>query len=69
MAPEGFEYRFHEPLARPEERGGKPPAYRRSLEGGMLAERDLAVQMRDGVEIYIDLFRPAGETRAPVLIA
>ncbi len=69
MPPEGFQYRFREPLARPEARGGKPPAFRRSIESGMLAERDLAVKMLDGVEIYIDLFRPIEETPSPVLIA
>jgi predicted acyl esterase len=64
----GFEYEFRPPLARPEARGGKPPVYRRTLESGMIVERDLAVKMRDGVEIYIDVFRPAEEKPAAPII-
>jgi predicted acyl esterase len=63
-----FEYRFREPIAPPEARGGKPPAYSRTIESGMIVERDLAVRMRDGVEIYIDLFRPDEEKPAPPII-
>jgi predicted acyl esterase len=65
----GFEYKFRPPMAKPEARGGKPPAYRRTVESGMIVERDLAVKMRDGVEIYIDLYRPADEKPAAPLIA
>jgi len=39
---------------------------------GMLFERNLPVRMRDGVTIYVDLFRPAGafgERDLPVLLA
>ncbi|MCC6472483.1 MAG: CocE/NonD family hydrolase [Burkholderiales bacterium] len=65
-----FEYRFREPPCAPEELGGRPPQYRRSVEDGVLIERDLAVAMRDGVRIYVDVYRPAGETRAvPALVA
>lgn len=47
-----------------------PFGYRSSREDGMLIERDIAVPMRDGIRIYIDLFRPNGvETPLPVLIA
>jgi predicted acyl esterase len=35
---------------------------------GMVIERDIAVKMRDGVEIYIDLYRPEGQDKVPVII-
>ena len=64
-----FEYRFCEPLGAPRERGGSPPVYRRTVENSMVIERDVAVAMRDGIKIYIDVFRPANEKPAPPLIA
>jgi predicted acyl esterase len=64
-----FEYRIREPLSAPEDSGGCAPQYRRSVEAGMIVERDLAVAMRDGTRIYVDLFRPADERPAPALVA
>ena len=32
-------------------------------------EKDVAVQLRDGVTIYVDVFRPAGATQVPVIVA
>jgi len=64
-----FEYRFCDPLGAPRERGGSPPVYRRTVENGMVIERNVAVAMRDGIKIYIDVFRPADEKPAPPLIA
>lgn len=32
-------------------------------------EKDVAVQMRDGVTIYADIFRPAGAEKVPVIVA
>ena len=58
-------------------RKGAPPTrhkypglgYRVSREHGMIVERDIAVPMRDGVKIYIDVHRPMGKTRVPALVA
>jgi len=58
-------------------RPGVPPAkhkypglkYRVSEEHGMVVERDVAVPMRDGVRIYIDIHRPAGKEKVPALVA
>ena len=61
--------KFRAPYDTPESRGAKPPQYRRSIEDGMIVERDIAVTMRDGVKIYIDLFRPVDEKPAAPLIA
>jgi predicted acyl esterase len=64
-----FQYRFCGPLSAPEELGGQPPAYRRTLEQGVIIERDVAVAMRDGVKIHVDVFRPADEKPAPPIVA
>lgn len=32
-------------------------------------EKDVAVPLRDGVTIYVDLFRPAGSEKVPVIVA
>lgn len=32
-------------------------------------EKDVAVQLRDGVTIYVDIFRPAGSEKVPVIVA
>jgi predicted acyl esterase len=50
-------------------KGGYPGfGYRRTTENGMIIENDVAVPMRDGVSIYIDLFRPDTDQPVPVLI-
>lgn len=44
----------------------------RIVEDGLLFERNLPVRMRDGVTIYVDIFRPeraAGERDLPALLA
>jgi uncharacterized protein len=35
----------------------------------ILAERDVAVSLRDGVVIYVDVFRPVGDTPVPAIVA
>ena len=69
MKSKGFEYRFREPYGRPGERGAPPPVYSRSIENGMLIERNVKVRLRDGVEINVDVFRPPEEKPAPPIIA
>lgn len=39
------------------------------LHGGVRVDRDVAVPMRDGTRIYVDVYRPELATDAPVLIA
>ena len=68
MKHSGFGYKFRPPLAPPETRGGTAPVYRRTVERGMIVERNLAVKMRDAVEIYIDVYRPIDEKPAPPII-
>ena len=69
MSQKTFEYIF---------RPGKPPGklshsehgYRISREDGMYIERDVAVPMRDGIRIFVDIFRPEdGAQGLPALIA
>jgi predicted acyl esterase len=69
--PTSYQYRYRKPRNAPEERGGKPVAYHRTLENqhAMIIERDVAIPMRDGVKLYADIFRPADERPVPPIIA
>ncbi len=69
MKNRNFTYRFRPPLNAPESRGGKPPEYRRTIEHGMIVERDVQVPTRFGFDLYIDVFRPTDETKpaAPLI--
>jgi uncharacterized protein len=53
----------------PPSEGGHPGfGYRVVREPGMIIERDVPVQLRDGVTIYVDVYRPENEEPAPVLL-
>jgi len=39
------------------------------LQSDIVLEKDVAVTLRDGVTIYVDVFRPAGTAKVPVIIA
>jgi len=41
----------------------------RSLPVDIVFEKDIAVQLRDGVTIYVDVLRPAGAEKVPVIVA
>ncbi len=41
----------------------------RALPVDVVFEKDVAVQLRDGVTIYVDLFRPVGDAPVPVIVA
>jgi uncharacterized protein len=41
----------------------------RPLSVDIVLEKDVAVQLRDGVTIYVDVFRPAGTEKVPVIVA
>jgi uncharacterized protein len=64
------EYVFRAPTATPADRGAPPPGYRREDgPAGMIIERDVPVPVRGGITVYADVFRPAAEHPAPVLVA
>jgi hypothetical protein len=42
---------------------------RRVIEGGATLDRDVAVQVRDGTQLMVNVFRPPGERPAPVLMS
>ena len=63
------ELKFRAPLATPESRGAVPPSYRLSTENGMVIERDVSIRLRDGVEMFADVFRPTESAPAAPLIA
>jgi uncharacterized protein len=41
----------------------------RALPVDVVLEKDVAVPLRDGVTIYVDVFRPVGAERVPVIVA
>ncbi len=41
----------------------------RALTSDIVFEKDVAVTLRDGVTIYVDIFRPAGSEKVPVIVA
>lgn len=50
---------------------GRYPGLRSGVveqEGEMLIERDVSVLMRDGVRVYVDIFRPVGGRDLPVIL-
>jgi predicted acyl esterase len=61
--------KFRAPRNTPESRGGGAPVqYRRTVERGMIIERDVAVPTRFGFELLADIYRPEGEAPAAPLI-
>ncbi|MFC2012121.1 CocE/NonD family hydrolase [Chloroflexota bacterium] len=52
----------------PAEGGGTELNPRTEKAAGMIIEYDIAVPMRDGIKIYIDVFRPEIEGKYPVII-
>ena len=65
----GFEYMW---------RRGVPPSERKypgfaprteTVRPGILVERDIEVPMRDGVKIYVDVYRPDSTDKVPALVA
>jgi predicted acyl esterase len=68
MTKESFERIFRKGVP-PTEHQYPGLGYKISKEHGMIIERDVAVPMRDGVKIYIDVTRPEGNEKVPALIA
>jgi uncharacterized protein len=65
-----YETRFRRPLNTPEFRGSRPRKYERSLDNGVIIERDVRVPTRAGFDVFADVYRPADESkRSPPLIA
>jgi hypothetical protein len=68
MADQKFEMVFRNPV--PPDQGGCPKLNPRTERAaGMLIEYDVAVPMRDGARIYIDVYRPQIDGKYPVLLA
>ena len=62
-----FEMTFREAI--PPGEGGYPGFKPRTEKAkGMIIDRDISVKMRDGIKIYIDVFRPEQEGKYPVLV-
>jgi len=68
MTKESFERIFREGVS-PTKHGYPGLGYKLTREQGMIIERDVAVSMRDGKKIYIDVTRPEDQEKVPALIA
>lgn len=68
MAAETFETKFLPGLP-PSEGGCPPPHHRTVIADGMAIDYDVTVRLRDGIEIYADVFRPESATEVPVIVA
>lgn len=58
-----------DPGARTLEAGFQIAPQFRPIPVDIVFEKDVAVQLRDGVTIHVDVFRPAGADRVPVIVA
>lgn len=58
-----------EPGTRTLEAGFRIAPQFRALPVDVVFEKDVAVQLRDGVTIHVDIFRPAGSEQVPVIVA
>jgi predicted acyl esterase len=56
------------PGCSPESRGYIAPRQETSEIDGVLFERDVPVELRDGKKLYVDVFRPVGRTGLPAII-
>lgn len=41
----------------------------RAIPVGIVLDKDVAVELRDGISIHVDIFRPAGAEQVPVIVA
>jgi len=57
-----------DPGRRTLEAGFKIAPQFRSLPVDIVFDKDVAVELRDGVTIYVDVFRPAGAEKVPVIV-
>lgn len=62
-----YDFQFRPPIFSPEERGATAPVYRKKTADDIIIETDIPVTMRDGVKIYIDVFRPLKGKCAPLI--
>ena len=46
-APRGYKYSLREPYSTPQQRGVPLPVYRRTVEQGMVIERNVTVKLRE----------------------
>ena len=60
--------RFQEGVS-PAEDGVPEPRHSVTVDDAIRVERDVAITLSDGTDIYADLFRPVQQTNVPVLIA
>jgi predicted acyl esterase len=58
-----------DPASAPHKPPLPPAGYRRETRSGLLFEQNVPVPLRDGTEIYADVYRPEGATNLPILLS
>lgn len=64
-----IEYRWREPYHRPEDVRVPPPEHAIASLDGMVVERNVGIELSDGVILYADVFRPLDAAPAAPIIA
>jgi predicted acyl esterase len=58
-----------DPASAPHKPPLPPPGYRRELREGLIFEQNVPVPLRDGTEIYADIYRPDTMQKLPLLVS
>ncbi|MEN7538281.1 CocE/NonD family hydrolase [Aurantiacibacter flavus] len=58
-----------DPASAPHKPPLPPAGYRQEMRAGLLFEQNVPIVLRDGVEIYADIYRPEGAADLPVLLS
>ena len=58
-----------DPASAPHKPPLPPAGYRQEKRAGLLFEQNVPVALRDGTEIYADIYRPEGATDLPILLS
>jgi len=58
-----------DPASAPNKPPLPPAGYRQERRAGLLFEQNLPVPLRDGTEIYADIYRPEGASNLPVILS
>lgn len=57
------------PISTPASKGASTPNYEKKIENGIIFEKDVSIQLRDGTIIFADIARPQSDVNAAPLIA
>lgn len=58
-----------DPASAPRKPPLPPPGYRREMRSGLIFEQNVPLVLRDGTEIYADIYRPDTKAKIPLLLS